>query len=347
MLRNRTISAESSLLEAMNKMDKLGKKLLIILDKNLFIELLSVGDVQRAIIQNKALSTKVSEVIRKNIRIASPSDDFEVIKQMMFDFRMELCPVVNKEKEIVDIFFWEDVFGEKKPFPLPQINLPVVIMAGGIGTRLKPLTNVFPKPLIPIGDKTIIEQIFDQFKKHGCNDFYISVNFKAELIEYYLKNQNLPYHIEYFKEVEPRGTAGSLALLEGIINETFFVSNCDILVEQDYSEILEYHRSNKNELTIVASLMHYHIPYGTIETVEDGQLVNLTEKPDLTYKINTGMYILEPQLLKEIPTDQFFHITNLIEKINNRGGKIGVFPVSEKSWKDIGDWCEYLKILNI
>ena len=343
MYRNRNITLEHTLLEAFKKMDVLDKKLLIVLDNDKFAGLLSAGDIQRAVIQNKSLDIKVDEIIRKNIRIATPFDKFDVVKKMMLEFRMELCPVVNEEKEIVEVFFWEDIFEDNEPQPKEQFNLPVIIMAGGMGTRLKPLTNVLPKPLIPIGEKTIIEQIFQRFKRHGCINFYLSVNYKAELIEYYLKNQNLSYHIEYFKEERPTGTAGSLSLLKGKINETFFVSNCDIIIEQDYSEILEFHRANNNEITIVAALKHYFIPYGTIETSENGKLVSLTEKPELTFKINSGMYILEPHLLKEIPEYEFYHITHLIEKIHQRGGNVGVFPVSEKSWKDIGEWDEYLK----
>jgi NDP-sugar pyrophosphorylase family protein len=171
----------------------------------------------------------------------------------------------------------------------------------------------------------------------------LTLNYKAELIQYYIKNLNLPYQIDYFKEDKPMGTAGSLSLLVDRINETFFVSNCDIIIDQDYSEILDYHRDNHNEITVVAALKHYPIPYGTIETAENGKLVSLSEKPELTFKINSGMYILEPHLLKEIPANQFFHITQLIENIQKRGGSVGVFPVSSKSWKDIGEWDQYIR----
>jgi dTDP-glucose pyrophosphorylase len=340
MYRNRIINSTNTLIEALKIMDELDKKLLIILEKDKFGGLLSAGDIQRAIIKNIPLSTKVKDIRRKNIRIASPQDTFEKIKEMIFDFRMELCPVVNEEGEITKIYFWEDLFKENKPKPGKQFKIPVVIMAGGFGTRLKPLTNVLPKPLIPIGDKSIIEEIFERFNNHGCDDFFISVNYKADLIQYYLLNQNLPYQLTYFKEEKPMGTAGSLSLLKGKITKTFFVSNCDILIEQDYSEILDYHQENENEITIVAALKHFPIPYGIIESGTNGQLIELKEKPDLTFKINSGMYVLEPHLLAEIPNNTLFHITQLIEKIIYRNGKIGVFPVSEKSWKDVGSWSE-------
>lgn len=343
IFRQRDINPNKSLISALKKMDALDKKLLILVDKNKFIGLLSAGDIQRAIIQNKPLETPIIDVIRKKNRVAKPEDSIDSIRQMMLEFRMELCPVVNERNEIIKVYFWEDLFKDTKPKPAEQFNLPVVIMAGGIGSRLKPLTNVFPKALIPIGEKTMIEEIFERFGNHGCKDFYISVNYKSELIEFLLKSQNLPYRLEFFKEKIPLGTAGSLSLLKGKINKTFFVSNCDILIDQDYSEILDYHRKNNNEVTIVAALKHYSIPYGTIETGENGQLIELKEKPEFTFKINSGMYILEPHLLDQIPDNTFFHITHLIDTIRNRNGIVGVFPVSEKSWKDMGEWNEYYK----
>lgn len=347
MYRNRVINNNETLLLALKKMDELDKKLLIVFDdKENFQGLLSVGDIQRAIINNHSVDTKVKEVLRENIRVAKPEDSFEEIKQMMLEFRMELCPVLDAQNNIVDVYFWEDVFGGEDIKPSELFNLPVIIMAGGFGTRLRPLTHVIPKPLIPIDDKTMLEHIFDRFNVYGCDRFYLSVNYKSSLIEFYLKEQNLPYSISYLEEDKPLGTAGSLSLLKKEINETFFVSNCDILIEQDYSEILKYHRGNKNELTVVAALKNYAIPYGTIDTGENGHLLSLNEKPDLTFKINSGMYILEPHLLNEIPQDEFFHITDLIEKIKLRGGNVGVFPVSEKSWKDVGVWDEYLKNIN-
>lgn len=325
-------------------MDELDKKLLIVFDEDEnFQGLLSAGDIQRAIINNRSVNTELKEVLRNNIRVAKLENSFEEVKEMMLEFRMELCPVLDTENNIVEVYFWEDIFGDDNIKPREHFNLPVVIMAGGFGTRLRPLTHVIPKPLIPIDDKTMLEHIFERFNVYGCDRFYLSVNYKSSLIEFYLKEQKLPYSISYFEEETPLGTAGSLSLLKEELTETFFVSNCDILIEQDYSEILKYHRENENELTVIAALKNYAIPYGTIETGENGQLLSLNEKPDLTFKINSGMYILEPHLLNDIPKNEFFHITDLIEKIKQKKGNVGVFPVSEKSWKDVGEWDEYLR----
>ena len=332
-----TIKSDQNLLDALKQMDALEKKLLIVVEKNEYRGLLSAGDIQRAIVKNKPLDTMISKVLRKKIRIARPADSFDKVRKMMLTYRMEFCPVVNQDNKIIKIYYWEDLFKDIEKPPVAKFDLPVVVMAGGFGTRLRPLTSVLPKPLIPIGKKTIVEEIFDRFANHGCRRFYVSLNYKAELIEYYLKNENLPYDLIFVKEDMPMGTGGCLSLLKDRINKTFFVNNCDILIDHDYSEILDFHYKNKNEITIVAALKHYSIPYGTLETGNNGQLLDLAEKPELTFKINSGMYLLEPHLLKEIPENQFFHITQLIEMIKNRKGKIGVFPVSEGSWKDIGE----------
>jgi NDP-sugar pyrophosphorylase family protein len=184
----------------------------------------------------------------------------------------------------------------------------------------------------------------DSFVEIDCHNFYLSVNYKAEIIKNYFNSiQNKNYNIFYFHEEKPLGTAGSLHLLKKKINTTFFVSNCDILIEQDYGELLDYHRSNNNELTMVAAIKSFPIPYGIITAKENGILESIEEKPDLTFKINTGFYILEPHLLNEIPQDEFYHITFLIDKMLKEKRRIGVFPIPENCWKDIGDWDEYLK----
>jgi len=331
-----TLHGGETILFALKKMDILERKLLIIIKDDKFIGLLSIGDIQRAIIKNLSLETEVRELIRDDIRVAYNNDNIEKVKADMIEQRIECMPILDKNANLVDVIFWEDIVSGKADL-LEKINIPVVIMAGGEGTRLKPLTNILPKPLIPIVDKTIIEDIMDQFVKTGCNEFYISVNYKAEMIKHYLESLNNPaYHLQFFQEQKPLGTAGSLYLLSDKLSSTFFVTNCDIIVKQDLTEVYKYHKENKNDITIVAALKHYQIPYGTIESGINGILTSLSEKPEITFKINSGVYILEPETLSSIPRDDFFHITDLILKIKRKRGRVGVFPISEKSWQDYG-----------
>lgn len=344
---NDRISLTTTILEALKRMDAIKRKLLFVCDGEIFIGVISIGDIQRAIINQTALDEPIQNILRKIITTVSIDQSFDEIKQMMLEKRTEAMPVIDKEGKLNKVIYWEDILKDVDIKLKPKLNIPVVIMAGGQGTRLKPLTNVIPKPLIPIGDETIIEEIMNRFVSFGCEKFFISVNYKAELIEYYFENEaKYTYDNTFFKEDKPLGTAGSLTLLKDKLDTTFFVSNCDIIVDDDYSEMLKYHYENKNELTLVAAIKSYHIPYGTIETVEDGLLDSINEKPNYTFKINTGLYILEPHLINEIPKNTFFHITTLIEKLKSENRRIGVFPVSENSWKDMGEWAEYLKLIN-
>lgn len=347
-LLNVQIDAKASIRDAFSKMDADNVRLLCITDDMGYRGILSAGDIQRAIIANKSLDTPCIDVVRtEGVRLAKNTDDFDSVKKLMLQFRTEFMPVLNSKGELVDVHFWDDIFSTAKPDP-EQIELPVVIMAGGKGTRLKPFSNILPKPLFPLGEKTIIEVIMDRFQQAGCKEFYLSVNHKADFIKNYLTQlEGTPYAIEYFQEEKPLGTAGSLHLIADKITERFFVSNCDIVIDSDYSEILKYHLENKNEITLVAALKHIKIPYGTVKTGESGILEEFLEKPENTYLINSGMYLLEARLLSEIPVNTFFHITELIEKVRNRGGRVGVFPVSEKSWCDIGEWQEYSRTMGI
>jgi dTDP-glucose pyrophosphorylase len=338
------IERECQLIQALKRMDELKKKLLIVSDNRKPYNLISIGDIQRAILDGLPLQTSIANILRKEITVCHVDDEIKFIKSTMLKFRTEFMPLVDDSREIKKVIFWEDLFSGKYRNHDNLLDLPIVIMAGGMGTRLKPITNIIPKPLVPIGDKPIIEIIVDRFVQMGASKFYFSVNYKADMIKYYFDQiKDRSYGIEYFTEDKPLGTAGSIHLLKDKIKEPFFVSNCDILIDEDYQEIYRYHKENRNELTVVAAIKNYSIPYGTLEFEEGGVLRKLTEKPDLNFFVNTGMYILEPHLIKEIPENEFFHITHLIEKIKDRGGKVGVFPVSEGAWKDIGEWNEYLK----
>ncbi|MBO5632385.1 MAG: nucleotidyltransferase family protein [Aeriscardovia sp.] len=346
-IKSRIISPSASLLDAMKQMDEVKVKILLVFEGEHFEGLITIGDIQRAIIKNIALKEPVSRILNKNKIYGYQSEGADSIREKMRKMRAEVMPILDEQGELVDVWFWNDLFKKAELTQREKINLPVVIMAGGKGTRLKPITNVIPKPLVPIGDKTILETILDQFEEIGCTKFYMSVNYKADIMKYYLSQLDHQYDIEFFQEDKPLGTIGSVSLLKGKINTPFFVSNCDSINEQDYRDVYDYHVQNHNDLTIVTMVKSFKIPYGVIETGEDGLMVALSEKPELTYQVNTGVYILNPSCIDEIPEGEFFHITHLMEKIKARGGRVGCFPVSEHAWKDMGEWPEYLKMINV
>lgn len=347
LVKRRSISPSSSLLDAMKKMDEVKVKNLFVFLEESFCGLLTIGDIQRAIIKSIPLTEQVGKILNTTKIYASVDDSIDEIKEKMHQIWADCMPVLDREGNLKDIVFWKDVSRDDVQSERQPIHLPVVIMAGGKGTRLKPITNVIPKPLVPIGDKTILETILDQFEAIGCTKFYMSVNYKADIMKYYLSQLDHQYDIEFFQEDKPLGTIGSVSLLKGKIATPFFVSNCDSINEQDYRDVYDYHVENHNDLTIVTMVKTFKIPYGVIETGEDGLMTALSEKPELTYQVNTGVYILNPSCIDEIPEGEFFHITHLMEKIKARGGRVGCFPVSEQAWKDMGEWPEYLKMINV
>jgi dTDP-glucose pyrophosphorylase len=348
-IKKKIITAERTIIQTMKLMDEACTKLLLVFDGEVFLGLITNGDLQRAIIANTPFDTPIGKIVSREGKLyAHEGDDREKVKEWMLSKRAELMPVLDDNGQLVDVIFWDDVLSDASIYDnRPKIDLPVVIMAGGKGTRLKPITNVIPKPLVPVGDKTILEIIMDQFEGIGCHKFYMSVNYKADMMKYYLSQLPHHYDIEFFMEDKPLGTIGSVSLLKGKISTPFFVSNCDSINEQDYRDVWDYHVNNHNDMTIVTMVKSFKIPYGVIETGANGLMTALKEKPEQTFQVNTGVYILNPELIEEIPEGEFFHITNLMETVQKRGGRVGCFPVSEQSWRDMGEWKEYLRMIKV
>ena len=336
------IQESASLVEALQMMDAAACKLLMIYDQDSFINLLTIGDIQRAIISGQDLSTLINQIDIGEKLIATTDDDRSEVIRTLIAIRAEFMPIMNEAGKIEELIFWKDVTEESLRQSDVLNDLPVVLMAGGLGTRLKPITNIIPKPLIPIGDYPMVHQIIRRFQQVGAQDFHMSVNYKWKMIQQYFEDLDEDINIAYYKEETPLGTAGSLGLMKEALTKTFFVSNCDIIVDEDYTAIYDYHKKNNNVITIVACVKSYDIPYGVIQTDDNGLYSSITEKPTVNHLLNTGMYILEPKALDLVDPTRLFHITELIERAKSAGLTIGVFPVTEKSWMDVGEWKGYL-----
>ena len=347
IIRSLSVDVKETIAVVFKKMSETGKRLFLVFDDTRFVGLVSIGDIQRAIIGNIPMNSPIGGILRSKFKFATESESDEQIRNEMLANRIEFMPVLDSASRLVKVVFWDDIINERYQVCDEPFDLPVVIMAGGKGVRLRPLTNILPKPLIPINEKTIIEDIMDRFVECGSHRFFLSVNYKADFIKMYFSNlSNSAYYIDYVQESKPLGTAGSLSLLKDKIDSTFFVSNCDIIIKEDYSQILKYHRENRNDLTIVTAVKTLSIPYGIIETTKDGLMKSVSEKPKLNFKINTGMYVLEPSLFGLIDNDKALPITDLMTNVLKEGGRVGCFPVDESSWIDIGNWEEYLKMVN-
>jgi dTDP-glucose pyrophosphorylase len=341
------IRCGSRIRDALKQLEETERKTLFVVDgERRLVGTLTDGDIRRWILAEGSLDGAVEKICNTNPCVAHRGYDVEWVKKQMLDKRIASIPVLGSGREVVEVLFWNDLFGESvaRKHASP-IELPVVIMAGGKGTRLDPFTKVLPKPLIPLGDKTVIEIIIDSFVQYGVEKFYISVNYKSRIIKSYFEELNPPYAIEYIHEERPLGTAGSLGFLRGKIETSLIVSNCDVIIRTDYRDIVEHHHSSRDDITLVASLKNYNIPYGVCELGNGGTLSRIREKPEYNFLVNTGMYVLRPAALELIPENEFFHITHLIERVQAAGGRIGIFPISDKSWIDTGEWIEYRNAL--
>ena len=209
------ITPQTSVKQAMRRMAEIGEKGLFVIDASgKLVGSLSDGDIRRYILKGKGLNEKVKDVYNPNPRFIHEGYDIEKVKRLMLDKRIESVPVVDHQGKVKDMLVWGEVFDGKLPKHKEPLNTPIVIMAGGKGTRLDPFTRILPKPLIPIGDKPVIELIMDKFNAHGICKFYVSINHKARMIKSYFEESGSKYVIKYIEEKEPLGTAGSLQLWE-------------------------------------------------------------------------------------------------------------------------------------
>ncbi len=347
-LKDFFIPENCTIREAMKRMGKTGKKVLFVVDsKRKLLGTLTDGDIRRWVLKVNDLRKTIKNAYNSKPISIAPGYDLQNIRTMMLKDRVEGIPVLSEDGVVKEILFWDSVFGQEKKIFRGNLRIPVVIMAGGKGTRLDPFTKILPKPLIPIGEKTIIEMIMEKFAHCGIKSFYLSINHKAQIIKAFLKEVQLPYQINLIEESKPLGTAGSLRMIKNRIKGSFFVSNCDIIIDTDYNEVEKYHKQNNNDITIVGSFRHFTIPYGICEIENGGQLLDINEKPEYDFLVNTGMYILKSRVLSYIPRNQFYNMTDLIIEVKARGGKVGVFPIDEKSWIDVGQMEEYRKVVSL
>ena len=341
------VPESSDIRTAVQKMDEGGIGFIAIVDSKEKIKgIVTDGDFRRAILDGTELRENVLSITNRNYKyLLKGYSEMEALDYFTRNV-VECLPVLENHK-LVSIISISDLSGKvnKGSLKRQKLDLPVVIMAGGKGTRLDPVTRILPKALIPIGEKTIIEIIMDEYARHGMNHFHISVNYKGKMIKAYFEDNENGYHIEYISESKPLGTIGALRYLAEEFDKPFFVSNCDIIIKNDYSSILNFHRDGKYDLTLVGSLHHQTIPYGVCSFENGGLLKSIEEKPEHDFLVNTGMYLLNPHVLTLIPENRYFDVTDLIAIMQKKGHRIGVYPVSERSWIDVGQWEEYKKAI--
>lgn len=336
MLEKYTIDISYTVKQTIEKMEKeLIKAVVVVNENKQVLGLFSNGDMRKFFLRGGSLSENIIQAMNKSPRLYS---SIEEIKKEKLSIKRILYPIVDSNKVLIDVIDDNVNFVHETQSVLQDV--PLVIQAGGKGTRLYPYTKILPKPLIPIGDITITERIINSFTKFGCNKVFMILNYKANMIKAYMSDLEKTYDIDYVTETEFLGTGGGLKLLQGKINSTFFLSNCDILVDADYECIFKTHKKQQNKITFVCSMKDIVIPYGVIKTDDNGIIKEMIEKPSFSFLINTGLYMIEPEVLDDLIDDEFIHLPDLAQRYINKGEKVGVFPISEKSWLDMGQFSE-------
>ncbi len=346
-LRTLLISSDTTLKEAMQKLNDTAEQILFVTDEDdKLLGTVTDGDIRRGLISGFKFSDKVEKVMFKQFTsfFRDEPSKKEKAQKIMLREKIEQIPILDKNRQIIDAILWIDIFGKKESVKQKQFFANhVVIMAGGRGTRLDPFTKILPKPLIPINEKPIIEIIMDKLYKHSFHNFVFTLNYKKEYIKLFLRENSFPYNIDWVEEDDYSGTAGSLSLLKDKVKDTFFVLNCDTILNADYIDILKWHKENNNLMTLVGCHKEIKVPYGILE-LDHGILKNFIEKPNYDVIINTGVYVLEPEIIHMIPSNKCMDMNTLIGNVSKKG-KVSVYPIHD-GWIDIGQWEEYKKSLD-
>ncbi|MFD3157510.1 nucleotidyltransferase family protein [Haloimpatiens sp. FM7330] len=329
---------EYSIREVLKILDSGAKGIVFVIDEcKKLLGTVTDGDIRRAILQDICLDNCIGDIMFKKPVTVIEGTSTEEIKEILIKNAVKQVPIIDENGMIKDMITINDIL-----LPKGKENI-VIIMAGGLGTRLKDLTKEIPKPMLKVGEDPILKHIIDNFRKYGYNKIFIAVNYKAEVIENYFQDgYAYGVKIEYIRENKRMGTAGGIKLAENYINKPFFVINGDIFTNLNIEKMMEFHIRNGFDITVGTRKHSLKIPYGVIES-EDNNIKEIKEKPTIDCLINGGVYCLNHELLEYIPKNRYFEITDLISKCIEMGKKVGNYEIKDY-WMDIGRIEDYHKV---
>jgi len=343
-----TLRKTASIKEALEVIDKGAFQIAIVEDdEQKVIGTISDGDARRGLLKGYTLESSIEDLYFKTPVLGYKSDSTDEIIKKAIKKRIYQIPIVDQNDRLLYIEDLANLLQRTKR------RNKVVLMAGGLGTRLRPLTDEIPKPLLKIGGKPILETIIQNFVKHGFIDIIISVNYKAEMIkDYFGDGKKIGANITYVEEDKRMGTAGALSLLEEIPTEPFFVMNADLLTTINFEQMLDFHTNENSFATMAVREYEYQVPYGVIE-INESEITSIKEKPIQKFFVNAGIYVLSPKILEYVPKDKFYDMPTLFEELIKNNKKTLSFPVHEY-WLDIGRMdefqqaqSEYFRVFNV
>jgi len=323
-----------SIKEAIKRIKLNGTRTLIITNKEKkLLGTLTEGDIQKALINDVKLDNKILQIYNKKPKkILYQNLDNTDLKKFFIDGQYGLVPIVNENNKIINILTWKDIFINKKSNVLE--NLDIIIMAGGKGKRLKPITEILPKPLVPIDGRPMLEHIIENFKYFRFKKFNLIINHQANLILSYFRSSK-KYKIKFIKEKKPLGTAGGISLVKHNLSQNVVLTNCDTLYKIDYLKLYNFHLKNNNDITLTVSDKKFEFPYGSCD-VTSGKLFSLKEKPKINFIANVGLYLIKKEIIKLIVKNEQIDMTDLINRCLKLKKKIGAFKIKERDWVDLG-----------
>tara|TARA_B100000686_G_C16705467_1_gene925967 strand:- start:461 stop:1510 length:1050 start_codon:yes stop_codon:yes gene_type:complete len=344
-MKNLAVSANITIRDAMKLIGASKYKCLAVVDKKeKLLGTLAYSDLRKSILSGAVFNSTIEKSYNhKPITLVEGRFDEKDVQELLKNPEIKMIPIIDDSGRYVNYLSWDNGSVESGKVEHKKLKSPVIIMAGGRGARLDPFTKLLPKPLLPINEKPVIEHIIERFTACAVDNFMITVNYKSRILKAYFEDLNPDYSVQFIEEKEPLGTAGGLKSLSGKIHEPFLVTNCDIIIDTDYSDFLDFHLNYGYDISLVASIREYVIPYGTCELNAEGHLDHINEKPEYHFLVNTGMYFINPTILELIPKNKMYHITDLIEDAKQKNLKIGVYPISEEAYVDVGQWDEYHK----
>jgi dTDP-glucose pyrophosphorylase len=342
------IDCKATIHQTLKKINESGSKCLVVTKNGYLDGTISDGDIRSALLKGKKKSLKIYKVYNsKPITVNQNNVSLFKIEKIFQKKFVDIIPIINDNKKIVNIITLANFLKNKSNLLKKKILCDVFISAGGEGKRLQPFTDILPKPLIPINNKTVIERVIDQFIDYKIKNYFISVNFKKDVIKAFFKEKKNKNNISFVEEKKKLGTAGALSLVKNKISKFFFVSNCDILIKHNIYQIYKFHIESKNDLTIVVSNKNLRVPYGDCKIDKNGNLSSIVEKPVLNFLAITGFYIFSKSCLKELKQNKKIEMNNFIEDLKQKNYKIGTYNIPEKEWLDIGEWNEYKKTIEV
>lgn len=322
-----------SIYQALEKLNVTAEKFLVIISEFGYLRgTLTDGDIRRALLSGLNVNDIVAKAINQKPIIASQTLSHSELFELMKINSITHMPIIDEKGKLIRIVSLKEVVSTE-----PKKENAVVLMVGGLGSRLGELTANCPKPMLKFGDKPILEIIIENFKEYGFHHFFLSVNYKSEIIEtYFGDGTRHGVNISYIRETERMGTAGSLSLMEPINDLPIIVMNGDVLTKVNFSSLIDYHKTNELEACICTFRHDYQVPYGVIHFDGDGELVNrIVEKPIHTSLVNAGIYSLNPKILSAIPKKTFYDMPTFLEKMISEKKRVGTFQVQDY-WMDIG-----------